>query len=451
MGFDALRIATTGMLAAQKAMEVTGNNVANVGNASYTRQRTELGDALGTPFVPGGVRVLDITRMRDIFADARWRTEAGNKEFNGARSAVLTRVEGSLGDLDQGLSSLYDTYFNAWNNLSLNPRDTGTREAVMAAARDIAGEYRRIDSEMTTQMSEAQRYAGELLDQVNSLAGNIANLNQAIAEAKATGAERNDLMDQRDAAIDKLSSMVGAKVRYGSSGEPEVVIGGVAIVDGSYHAQFQIVGNGSTVPYAMGVIGGASLASTGGQVGGLLEVINTDLPALRSQLDTAAVAFMTSANNIHTAGFDINGNIGIDLFYGTSASTMYLNGDENPTDAFDFTADLLAASASGVDGDGNQALAMAQMRQDTAPTSALNEMRAFVVDLGSVVDAATRDSDLADSAMQGAENARQEASGVNADEEMVDLIRFQRAFQASAKAVSVADEVLDTIINRMIN
>ena len=445
MGFDQIRISSSGLMAAQKAMEVTSNNVANASNRSYTRQRVEIG-TLPSVDSSGGAHVLAVTRMRDVFADYTYRNQAGTAGAQQARADALSRAETAIGPIDAGLVAQYGEFYDHWNTLSISPSDLAAREAVLSSARQISGEYRRVDADLTQQVTDAAAFAEHGLEEANALLQEIATLNGVIAQARLGGADSSDLMDSRDAAADQLSGLTGATIRTSMDGRIEVKIGAATVVTGEYATTLSLAGDGSAGnPLRALLASGSDAGMTGGRIGGMLTAANTDIPALRVRLDAAANALRSQVDAQHQAGFGLDGSTGMSLFSGTSAATLGVNAS--------VTAEKVAASAvnpAGGLGDGGNAMLVAAQRQDVSPSSAMARLRTYVVSVGSDVAGARRSAELAQTALDGIADARQEQIGVNVDEELVELIRYQRAFQASARAVAAADEVLDTLINRML-
>lgn len=234
-------------------------------------------------------------------------------------------------------------------------------------------------------------------------------------------------------------------MHFGANGDPEIQIGGYTSLVGTTHTTFELRGTGlGATPFTLGVVGAGDVTVTGGTIGGVFTGLNVDLPDLVTRIDAAAIALRDQVNAVATAGFDRAGNPGTAVFTGATAGTLVVN--------VALGVDQVAASATalGAPGDGNNALVMAQLQQDLSATSAMSQIRAYALHLGSRVDETKRNAAISEAVLEGTTGTRQASIGVNIDEEMVDLVRFQRAFQASAKAVSIADEVLDTLINRML-
>lgn len=443
MSFESLRIGNSGLTAAQKALDVTSRNLANAGNEVYSRQRILLSPVESGTGPGDGVRVLGVERIRDVLADLTFRTEAGLAQSNSLRADALGRVESGIGPLAGNLPSLVNEMFDAFNQLSMAPTDPAGRESVINASSTVAGEFNRLYTNLEDLSRDMQANAADLVADLNSSLKQVASLNKVIAEAEAVSVDTSSLKDERDSALDHLAELVGARTQTGLGGEMQVIIGNYPGVTGEIPNSFSLSGAGTSVdPLRLTSSTGVTVPVTGGKLGGTLTYVNSDTLALQAELNAAAIVVRDQLNTAHTAGFDLNGAAGLNLFTGTGAWDMSLNAA--------IGIDEVAASASGAPGDGNNALAISQLRQDTSPTGALGATQAYVVSVGSRTQAAARTAEISQNVADGARTTRREISGVNIDEELIDLIRYQRAYQASAMAVTTANEVLDTLINRML-
>lgn len=443
MTFESLRIGSSGLVAAQKALDVTSRNLANAGNEIYSRQRILLSPMESGTGPGDGVRVVGVERIRDVLADLTYRAEVSTAEADGLRANALGRVESGLGPLTGNLPSLVNSMFDSFNQLSMSPTDPAARENVLNSARTVAAEFNRLYENMEAQSRDTQASAENIVTEVNRTLEHVASMNAIIKEAESVGVDTSGLQDERDAALDQLSKLVGARTQTGPGGDLEVAIGNYPAVSGEVFVTFELTGTGTVAdPLRLTTPSGTTINVPGGQLGGAFTFVNTDTHAMQSELNAAAVIVRDQLNAAHTAGFDLTGAAGLNLFTGAGAYDLAVNSAVG--------GNQVAASASGAAGDGNNALAIAQLRHDTSPTGAAGATQAFVVSVGSRTQAAARASEIAQNVAEGAQDTRREISGVNIDEELIDLIRYQRAYQAAAMAVTTANEVLDTLINRMI-
>ena len=444
MSIRGVDIGSTGLLAAQRAAEIASHNSANANTDGYTRQRVILKSAGGSP--NGGVLIAGTQRVRDQLADLGWRAEASTQGYADARYTALNSLEDNIGDLGTGLTNSLDQFYSAFDNLALNPSDPAGRTQALAAATRIADEFRRTYQATSNVRDQSYSDLSETVKTINSLSAQVASLNGAIQASQASGAETSDLEDSRDSAIDQLVTLAGATVQTYQNGLVEVRLGGMPIVSATTAIAVKLSGTGNPGdPVTTSRSDGASLPDIKGKARALMDFINTDVPAFRDRLDASAIALRDSVNAVHSTGYDTSVTpavvSGLDLFSGNGSSDLTVN----PA----VTADKLAASAAGSAGDGNNALKIAQLRDSTNPNGAPALARQLVAMVGTAVNTAKTDRDNATTVLDGLTTRRMSTNGVNTDEEMVDLVKFQRAYQASAKAIAIADDMLDTLINRL--
>ncbi len=282
------------------------------------------------------------------------------------------------------------------------------------------------------------------VDEVNDLAGRVADLNAKITDALAKGSAPNDLLDQRDVALDRLAALTGATTRAGSApGQVDVQVGGAALVAGLVTRPLVATRSGTGVPGVAFVDGPATV---GGELGAAVRVLSVDLPQFSAQLDDVAVRLAGDVNAVHAAAYGLDSGgpgsppDGGAFFTGTDARSLAVRAG--------LTERGIAVSASGAKTDGNAALTMSGLRSAGDPTVG-DLVRGLTGRLGAASAAATRDAATAGAGLSAATALRDSANGVNIDEEMVDLVKYQHAYQAAARVISMADDFLDTIINRM--
>jgi flagellar hook-associated protein 1 FlgK len=440
--FLGLETTLRGLMAQQQALDTTAHNIANASTPGYSRQvavmsetppYADTGVASGTVQagqLGTGVTVTAYQRIRDAYLDVQYRAQSmlqGNAE---ATQDGLQQVQLALNEpSSSGISGLLQQYWSAWQNLSNNPEDMGTRQAMAQAASGLANGFNSLSSQLTTIQSQIGQNITTTIGQVNQYGTQIAQLNASIATAQATGQTPNDLLDQRDVLLDKLSALGNTSITTAANGSDTVTFAGATLVAGSA---------------ATALTQADMTGLTSGNLQGLITLQTTTIPGYQSQLDTIASTLIAKTNAQSAAGFDLNGNAGGQFFTGTGAATIAVNPGlvANPA--------LIAASATGQPGDSGNALAMADM-QNTALVGSATIDEAYnqlVTQIGSDVqqanDAVTNSTALVDAL----ENQRESVSGVSLDEEMTNLVGFQRGYQASARALSAMDDMLDQLINR---
>ena len=449
MSFSTLNIGASSLYAAQRAAEIAAHNVANANTEGYTKQRLAISTALPTPGTAGvrgdgmrgtGVTVLSIDRLRDSLSDLSFRAEAGTAGGAAVRADILSRAQSVLGTYPDGATAALDRFFASWDQLSLTPQDPSARAHVLDSGRQLATALNTAVSQLDRLVQDTGKRIGEDVSTVNDLATHVARLNQSIADAVTAGQAPNDLLDQRDRALDQLASLAGTTIRRGEMQQVDVYLGNSVLVSGVTTRPLiaTLTDKGPGVAFADGP------ALPGGALGAAVRAVTQDLDEFRRQLDQFAVATMDRINAVHALGHslnthDVSAADGGQFFMGTSAATMAVR----PS----LTENGVAASASGAGADGNGALAMAGLR--TGSPSLGDVLRGINSKLGSAAANADREAKAAESSLSGATTMRASANGVNVDEEMVDLVKYQHAYEAAARVISIADGFFDTIINRM--
>jgi len=237
-----------GILAQQLALDVTGHNIANANTVGYSRQRASL--VATDPYtVPGvtrppqagqlgtGVDVDQYERVRDAFVDIQLRAQTMLNGANQATQDGLQQVEQAFNEpSDSGLNSLLAKYWSAWQDVSNSPENLATRQALAAAASSLAGGFNQVSQQLSTLQSQTATNVTYTINDVNSIGTQIAALNDAIAKSTVTGDHPNDLLDQRDLLIDKLSELGNVALANGANGAVDVSIGGAALVTGATSA-----------------------------------------------------------------------------------------------------------------------------------------------------------------------------------------------------------------------
>ncbi len=455
--FSTLNIGASALYATQRAVEVASQNVANATVDGYSRQRVEMTTAVPSPGTLGarsdgmrgnGVVVTDITRLHDQLADVAVRSELTANGYAGARSTTLDRAQSVLGPVWTGAPAKLDALFASFNDLANNPTDPAARDAVLSAGQAVSQSLNDASKQLTDITNDAASKVGGDVDRVNQLSSQVADLNQSILDARASGQAPNDLLDSRDRAVDELHTLAGVSIHQNSSGSIDVYAGTKPLVrDNESFALKAGAASGTGVPTVAFADG--SSASVGGEIGGYIAVTTVDLPGLRASLDAVANGLATAVNAQHQAGTGLDGSTGNAFFTGTTAASLAVS----PT----LTSAKIAASAGGTANDGNNALALFRVSTNTgavtlpgsAPASIGDALRSLGGRLGALAAGAASVAQTTSTAVDSATKTRSSLNGVSVDEEMVDLVKYQHAYSAAAKVVSTADAMLDTLINHL--
>ncbi|MEO6204432.1 MAG: flagellar basal body rod C-terminal domain-containing protein, partial [Mycobacteriales bacterium] len=263
-----------------------------------------------------------------------------------------------------------------------------------------------------------------------------------------------DLLDQRDAALDRIAALTGTRIEAQRDGSVTLTTtSGTPLVRGQVAATVA-----ATTTQPVGVTIEGTPVALAGEIGGYVSAATTDLPSYRAQLDAVAVQLRDVVNAAHRGGVGSDGSTGADFFTGTSAANLAVNplltaaglGAGTTTTHLSSTGATVPGAAPG-DGTGALALVSAlRTTRDGTGQSVADLLRAVGSRVGQSAADATRNANTAKASLTSAKTARASADGVSVDEEMIDLVKFQHSYEAAARVISIADGMLDKLINSMI-
>lgn len=465
--FSGLSTALSSLMAQRQALDVSGQNIANANTKGYTRQRVDMQSiqALTAPTMFSsqigagtGVRVVGIERLGDIYLDARLRAETGTASYTAARADALGRLETTLTEpADTGLSATLSTFWASWQDVANAPQDAAARKVVVGNAGNVAMQIADGYRAVQTQWTQARTTADTLTTEVNTTASSVAHLNEQIRSILVSGGSASELMDQRDQLITSLSGLVGAQARLREDGTVDVMVGGNALVRGDRANAITVQGShtmGTAIAPAPGgdpvrlvwSATGTSLSLDGGRLSATLESLAPSadgglLAQAADAWDAVATSLATTVNAVHTTGLTTTGAPGGDVFTFAAGMPAALG----LTVAI--TGDQVAAAASGAGAfDGTVADRISQLA--SAPGGPDATWRDFVVDLGVRTLSAERRASVTEAARKTAENLQLSQASVDLDEETVNMLAYQRAYEGAARVMTAIDEMLDVLINR---
>ena len=378
--FFGLDIATRALQTQQTLVDITNQNIANANTPGYSRQSGTVVATAAYPIPvfsssgqPGqlgtGVEVSTVTRARDTFADVQIRQQYAQQGRWNARQSALAQVEAAVNEPSStGLNSQLTAYWNSWQQLSNNPSDPSARVAVVQQGQALAQAFNSQSTQLRQQQGDLDTQVGQTVTNINDYANQISQINVQISQVEAGGMHANDLRDQRDVLLDKLSSLVNISTTESADGQDTVYVNGHQLVDrNEVHPMVANLSPGvaATVTWQDDNTS-VNLASAGGQLQGLYEARNTDVGGQLSQLNQLASRVITEVNSVHTSGVGLDGKGGQVFFDGTDASNISVDSALTGTNG----TDHLAAARMTVDstsptgysfatGDSSNALALA--------------------------------------------------------------------------------------------
>ncbi|SDH39639.1 flagellar hook-associated protein FlgK [Pseudomonas panipatensis] len=319
-----LSIGLSGLNASQTALTTTGNNITNVDTAGYTRQQsmqtTSASQFAGQYYIGTGTTVQDVRRLYSEFMNNQLRSSTAVNSDAQTYLTQVNQVDSLLSDSSTGLSSVMQNFFASLQTAAGSPTDVASRQLVLTQAGNLAQRFNSISTQLGTQNSYVNTQMESIAGQVTDLAKTIAQYNQAITAASASGANPNDLLDKRDQAVAQLSSMIGVSVVKQDSSYNLYLGSGQPLVVGSKSAALS-AGPSATNPGQDSLtltMGNASLdvtsVVTGGQMGGLLRYRNEVLQPTQNELGRMSIVLADTMNSQLAQGLDLNGNFGAGLF-----------------------------------------------------------------------------------------------------------------------------------------
>ncbi len=309
-------IGISGLGAAQKALDIIGNNIANAATEGYHRQRIELTPAystqVGNILLGGGVNVTGVSRVIDSLLEQEILRQQSLLEQVSQEFVTLHTVESAFGEFtteDSGLNAAIDKFFNALQDLSTHPSEIIWQDQAVSAAEAMAGQFRTLGEFLTTLQAQIKLEAENVIESINTLITQIAELNGNIERMEAGGQRANNLRDQRDQCIAELSELAGIQTQSREHGIIDVNLAGIPVVAGTFVAELEV---GSDENGGLGIsVAGAYNYSTdvqGGRLGGLLSLKNAALSDIRDELDALACAIIRQVNQYHVQGVGSEGS-----------------------------------------------------------------------------------------------------------------------------------------------
>jgi len=510
--FHGLEVSKRGLFAQQSALNTTSHNIANTNTEGYTRQRANMKATTGLPYPglnasrePGllgtGVTVTDLQRIREDFLDVQFRTE--NKHFGywEARRDGLEKIEVIMNEPSEtGLQKVMDELWKSWQDLSKDPHSLSARAVVRQRAIAVAETFSALTTSLTELQNDLDNVVNVKVIDINSMAQQIANLNRQIGDVVPHGYQPNDLYDQRDVLLDKLAKMADIKVTNGTNGMVNVTIDGKELVNGANSVTMAAQENPAT-GFVEITLGGEPFVPQSGSLLGTFEargVATVDangvvtktgpVPDMIRRLDQLATNLVKEINDLHRQGmnlFDVANRKNnpaaplqdLPFFVDADAAAADPNTKTYPISAAKLRVNpaILASlnsiaaakpetsgtsAGTSFQGDGRNALDIAAIKFKmiqigTGPngqpeTATLDDFyRYSIAQLGVDSQEAQRMEKNSEILVGQVETQRQSVSGVSLDEEMAEMVKYQHAYNASARVMTSMDEVLDKIINGM--
>lgn len=503
--------ASRSLMVNQAALSVVNNNITNMNTEGYSKQRLELSQQTVTglgnnsPFVSAqsgsGALIESISRNRDAYLDAYYQGE--NTKFSTYKelNSNVTLLQDTVNELNQnGIGKAFSDFYSAITSLSTNPKDPVTRSGVVQRAVDVATAFNQVASRLDS--LKTSLIGNGTADSLNSSKINlsltefnenlkkIAELNQTISFSTIQGQTPNGLLDERDKILDKLTEYAPLNITKGPNNLVSVSIGNTNLVNGNsvigtVQAEYNTAVDTKTGTYdpvllkfvdKNGMKMDITQNVTGGQLFGIVDFVKSDynnpdklsISNINNKIDLLASNFAKMVNDIQNGGQYIKTLNPAVLGPGSDYDIFVEKTGTDTADETKITAanikvnqsvindplKLAAAKASATSdstGDGGNALIMAQSRSQTISviegTTVEGYLNSIVGKVGVQTKSLSNSFDTQSSVIDQLNVRRESTNGVNLDEELTDLLKYQRAYEASAKVLSTMDQVLQRILS----
>lgn len=510
--FHGLETARRGLFTTQSALNTTGHNIANANTAGYSRQVVNMTasrpiDAVGftksaaAGQLGTGVEASAITRIREKFLDNQYRNEYKSHGNFTVQLDTLEKLEGIVNEpSDTGLRTVISNFWNSWSDLSKNPENADGRKVVMEQTMAMVDAFNYASKQLTDLKDDLTENVEINLSTVNSLITSIAQLNGEIRRIEGLGDSANDMKDQRDLLTDQLSGLVNVRVDDQTDGY-RITMGGTELVQGTTSTPLDM--GAMTTAFDSGDLNSGTIYGTilsrdhfvDGYISDLNKMVQTmvngefevTLPkgsvlpdgtiingvtytgADRTLTDDLTVT-VNGLNGLHQLGYSLAGQEpGLSFFTDSTGDSNGLTaGNITLNPAIAANSNLIASSmrvtinADGsetvISGNNSLAVLFSQMRDtrldfDSGAGEDMNTIDAYfrsvVGQLGVQAAEATRMQANQQIIVEQVESRRQSVSGVSLDEEMSNMIKYQHAYNAAARNMTMIDEMLDKVINGM--
>lgn len=308
---SSLLIGRSALTASQLALQVTGNNIANVGTAGYHRQVVTMDPLKSTytssrVFVGQGVQVADVRRAIDPAVQTRLRNSLSDEQSAGVASSVLSQIESILGELSGSeLSSELTKFFNAFSELANNPASTVNRASVVEQGASLAGFIRNLRTDLVNTRTQIDQQLGANVQRASQLVSKIADLNKAIVISENGRGTDGALRDQRDGLIDELAGLLDVTAIEQSSGAIDILVGSTPIVLGGDARGLELKFTSEDGVLKANVLVSKSqetLRLDSGAIGGLLSQRDASAQRTLDDLDSLSSALIFEVNRLHSSG-----------------------------------------------------------------------------------------------------------------------------------------------------
>ena len=466
---NVLQSGKSGMSTAKAGIATAGHNIANTNTEGFSRQRVQSEANVskqmagsGGPYVGEGSKITRIERINDEYLEKQLREGQRDLSYHEEKQVFLGQIEDTFNEMNgDGINRVVARFFNDFRKLSNDPSSEAIRQSLRESSQAMVNDFRRIRKETEGVSSHIDTRIDGYMSELNSYAKDLGELNVRISHAENTKTDAPDLEDRRDVVLKKMSALVDITIHKDNNNMVNVDIKNVgplvtgpnttllslgrapAQLDGSPENSLQA----SRSPFGNQYV---TTSMQGGKLGALVETRDKAVSMVLNRLDQMAHSIVSSVNEIHQKGFTQDGRTNVDFFkpmdsVARAAETLSLSDDIKNSHS-----NIALALQPDAPGDNRNALAIANLQNSHLMNNGNSTIDDYYNSIISDVGvASSRNSEAMGqqrSILTQLNKVRDQVSGVSIDEETTNLMQFQHAFDASARVIKVADEMLDTVL-----
>ncbi|MCB0391435.1 MAG: flagellar hook-associated protein FlgK [Bdellovibrionales bacterium] len=456
------------MMNSQTALQTVSHNIANKSTDGYSRQRVEqqtnVPTGMGKLRIGNGARAVKVTRTNNPYLEKQIQKESVNLGGAKTRAEVLSRVEQVYNEqINKGLNKHMGEFFNSFRELSSNPESLAARTLVKETGDFLARDFKRVNKQLKEIQVDVDFQIASHIQEINEITKEIAELNEKVQIVELNDIPANDERDRREVLLKKLGELVNIRYTEGDNGMVNITAGSTAVLvsghssrelaaiptveangkrEGNFEVFYKISDSSTPVNITKQL--------TDGKLGGLIESRDSTINNLIDRIDLMAHSLITEVNKAHVFGFDRYNKPAQEFFKSVELRDASEKIDLNDNIKLDVGL-IASAGLPNAPGDNRIAniLADIQYKQvmDEGDATLDQFYNSIVGEVGVVTARANSELKAQDDLVAQLKNIRESISGVSLDEETAKMIEFQKSFDASARMIRTADEMMDTVLN----
>jgi len=441
-------IANRSLAVYRKAMDITSHNIANTNNPNFSRRKivfsSDFTDVSSGIVWGNGVKIGDVIRYKDNFVENQTRIMNSKYHDSRRQSELISNIEKLFSEPSElGLGNMISKFFNSFSELASSPTSNPLRTSVLNAATSMAAKVNNLSNSLNDVKKNIKSEFDEKVKSVNNLLTQILQVNKDLKINQSKKMSISDLLDHRDSLLKELSNLVNINITTFSDNTISVSIGGSFAVDAYHITEFEMVEENGYL--SMKMKGGTNpVILTDGELNALSSVFTSKVTSYQQKLDRIVNTIVTEVNKIHSTGFSKTTppQTNINFFEPYNDGVLRINGLllKNPN--------LISISSDGTLGNGDLALSISEI-MDKKLIDNSTIMEYYTTLINELGNDGLLNKNLAEAnqlVIEQLEQQREMVSGVSLDEEMTNVLQFQRSYEASAKLIKVSDELLRTIL-----